>query len=39
MTKTTSFLSIYISITYISVIFSRNVHLQKAKYTYQYNET
>lgn len=43
MTNTPSFLSTYISITYISVIFFRvtniDVNLHKAKYPNQYNET
>lgn len=43
MTNTASFLSTYISITYISVIFFRvtniDVNLHKAKYPNQYNET
>lgn len=43
MTNTASFLSTYISITYISVIVFRvtniDVNLHKAKYPNQYNET
>lgn len=43
MTNTPSFLSTYISITYISVIVFRvtniDVNLHKAKYPNQYNET